>query len=312
MPNSYTVAEKKIGRFQHVTVEFSIPDLPGEFDGYHMLQLTDFHFGPATPAPHLRRAIKLTNDLKPDLILMTGDYVHNDPIGHRHFLATAFSPKLFDWVGYRRSVRQLCEKLADELRPLSPPDGIIGVFGNHDHLEGLHTVRRQLSPVITFLLNETAVIRRGNSRLVIVGVDDYKRGKLDLERALSTMHPRELAESSEASAAIGGSSNKPAAESDAAFKLLLSHNPDITLHRHEKEISRFDLMLCGHTHGGQIRLPFFGALTTRTKQKDHTRGISEFRGVPVYVSSGVGYGLIQLRLNCPPEITSIRLRRAGS
>ena len=310
MSKKYTVSSKRIDKFEHVTVELKVKDLPDEFVDYHIVQLTDFHFGPATPAAHLRRAIKVTNDLKPDLVLLTGDYVHNDPVGHRHFLATAFSPKLFDWVGYRRSVRVLSEKLRDKLKALTPPDGIVGIFGNHDYLEGLHTIQRQLSPVVTFLVNETLMIRRGKERIVIVGVDDFKRGKLDLEKAIATLHPREIIKADEVSATIGKTSSDTVPESSAAFKILLSHNPDITLHNHKDEIPKFDLMLCGHTHGGQIRLPFVGALATRTKQKDHTRGISTYKGTPVYVSSGVGYGLIQLRINCPPEITSFRLKRA--
>ncbi len=308
MAYKHTLSKKRINRFSLITLEFSVPELPQELDGYSMVQLTDFHFGPATPLAHLRRAIAVTNDLKPDLVLLTGDYVHNDPIGHRHFLATAFSPKLFDWVGYRRRVRMLCEELLTEIEKLKPADGVIGVFGNHDHLEGLHTIRRQLSPAVTFLLNETLLIRRGDSVISIVGVDDYKRGKLDLEKAVDTLYAQALRNDA-ASTAVVDAPDRPPPPVKAAFKILLSHNPDITLHRHKNEITRFDLMLCGHTHGGQIRLPFIGPLTTRTTQKDHTRGFSQFKGVPVFVSSGVGYGLIQLRLNCPPEITLIRLRR---
>ena len=97
MARNISVSSKRIDRFTLVTLEIVVPELPAELDGYQIVQLTDFHLGPATPVPHLRRAVSITNDLKPGLVLLTGDYVHNDPIGHRHFLATAFSPKLFDW-----------------------------------------------------------------------------------------------------------------------------------------------------------------------------------------------------------------------
>ena len=158
-------------RISHLTL--SISGLPKQFDGYRLVQLTDLHFGPATSAAHIERSIEITNSLKPNSILLTGDYVQFSATGLGHKIAKRFNPKAFRWIDYRREVRELAHRLGKLLAPLSPADGIFGVFGNHDHLRGW--ARSSVSCRAQFSGSTTPMSRfkRGRLRLFSRGSTTY-------------------------------------------------------------------------------------------------------------------------------------------
>ena len=92
---------------------------------------------------------------------------------------------------------------------------------------------------------------------------------------------------------------------ESAFRLLLSHNPDAVARLSQEELARFDLALCGHTHGGQIRIPGFGAVKTSSHHwKRFEYGAYENRqaNLKLIVSSGIGTTFLPWRVHCPPEI----------
>ena len=280
------LTQKKERGFLLTRLRLIIPDLPPEFSGYRIAQLTDLHFGQLTSARHIGRAIDIAAAFEPHLVLLTGDYITAGSVGIHHYLATSVNPQVFNWLTYRRAVRSLAEQLSQMLSRLNPRDGIFGVFGNHDHLEGIGTITRQLGNQIQWLTNSSVEIQRGSSSIRIAGIDDLNRGKPDLMRAMARVKAE-----------------------DDIFSILLSHNPDITLHAKENALNPFHLILSGHTHGGQIRLPFWGPIMTRTKQKNLVRGLGFFGESAIYVNQGIGYGLLPIRVLCPPEILEIVLER---
>ena len=101
----------------------------------------------------------------------------------------------------------------------------------------------------------------------------------------------------------------PAAADQAKFRCLISHNPDVAGTFSQEDLKGYHLVLCGHTHGGQIRIPFFGAVRTSSvywKQFEH--GLCRHPGKPpVAVSSGIGATYIMHRFRCPPEMILINL-----
>ncbi|MBE6405395.1 MAG: hypothetical protein E7040_05180 [Lentisphaerae bacterium] len=101
----------------------------------------------------------------------------------------------------------------------------------------------------------------------------------------------------------------PAADPDAAFRCLISHNPDVIGTASPEELSGYHLALCGHTHGGQIRLPLFGAvLTSSIYWKRFEYGLCCHPGKPpVAVTAGVGGTFIMNRFCCPPEMLLIQI-----
>ena len=91
-------------------------------------------------------------------------------------------------------------------------------------------------------------------------------------------------------------------------RLLLSHNPDYA--EALGESPRVDLMLCGHTHGGQFRLPFIGPLRVPIRHRKYAAGLAQGPRCPVYTSVGLGMVGMRCRFYCRPELPVITLRRA--
>ena len=283
----YRIKCEAMRPFRLTSIDLIKKGLPNALEGYKIIQLSDMHFGPCTSESHLRKAVSICGELKPDSIVLTGDYVQYSYTGFRHLLATKVSPNTFHWKDYRRKVRALSARLCRMLETLNPPNGIFAILGNHDHQEGLGTIRRQLKPAVSWLENSAAVIDKGGrARIEIAGLDDIRCGKPDLAKTLDLVPD----------------------QSNAHVRILLSHNPDVVTLKEAGMLKDVDLVLCGHTHGGQICLPGGIPLVSRTKNKNFIAGMGEFQGTPVYVNSGLGYGGITLRTFCPPEITLITLR----
>lgn len=161
--------------------------------------------------------------------------------------------------------------------------GVFGVLGNHDHWEGAaKTVAALEQSQVTVLINRVALIANEGQQLAICGIDDWWAGRPQLQ-ALAHAVP------------LGVSA------------ILMSHNPDCG-----EELTQampFSLMVSGHTHGGQVVLPFIGAplLPVSTGQK-YRAGLASGPSCPVYVSRGVGTIFPPLRFQCPPEVSLLTLR----
>ncbi len=166
--------------------------------------------------------------------------------------------------------------------------GAYAVLGNHDHrplgrYDGTNDVaalRSALTGVgLTVLTNAARPILGGE--LFIVGVDDPATEQDDLDRAMAGVP-------------------------EGACTLLLAHSPDIVL---RLGAHRPGLILSGHTHGGQIRLPVLGPLITMSGlPRAAVMGLREHHGVPTFVTRGIGYSGLNLRLGCPAEVALLTLR----
>ena len=283
-----TARSEEVKPFRVTYLECSSAELPQVLGGYRMVQLTDLHAGTYTPMPHIQRAVEIARELKPELLLLTGDFIQHRGAGVRNILARRLSPVIVRWSNHRRAVRAVAEELGGLLATISPTDGKVGVFGNHDYYEGVGTIKRKFGDQVLWLRNSSLAIRHGEHQLLVAGFDDFKLGKPSIKRSLDFINDG----------------------STAVFKIGITHNPDITTLPHADKLQELDLLLCGHTHGGQICLPSGRPLITRTGQREHVSGLSAAGSVAVYTTTGVGYGGLSFRLFCPPEITVVVLRRA--
>lgn len=252
-------------------------DLPAELDGLRVVQLTDIHHGPNLSLEYVRRAVRTANALDADLMVLTGDFVHRSPV--------------------------YIEPVARELANLRARVGVVGVLGNHDWWEDGPRSKRAFAAVgIPLLDNDRALVTRDrrlllprdghaaawrDAGLCVAGIGDFLEDDQDYDRALR-----------------GVPADVP--------RLLLSHNPDAAEDRRLLDAPhRVDLMISGHTHGGQIVLPLIGppVIPSRYGRK-YAGGLIQGPKFPVFVSRGIGTTLLPVRLGASPEIAVIELRRA--
>ena len=159
--------------------------------------------------------------------------------------------------------------------------GTVGILGNHDFAESVSHLR---NIGIKMLVNDSMKLSRGEDTIWIVGLDDPNQYECD---------------------------DIPGAMYDIpgdAFKILLVHSPDVIKKAH---LNGVNLYLCGHTHGGQIRLPLIGPVINNSKcPRKYLNGTWQYENVKGYTSAGVGTSLVPARFHCPPEIGLIRLGKS--
>lgn len=237
-------------------IQINLKRLPKNLDGFKIVHLSDIHHSPFTDLQHIRNAVEISNDLEPDMFVLTGDYVSHEP--------------------------EYIAPMAEVLGGLESEFGTHACLGNHDHWTDAEAVTVSLREEgINVLVNEGMRFTAKESSFWLCGVDDHMAGKTDVPSALKGSFPDEM-------------------------KLLLAHNPVII---RQAARQRVDLMLSGHTHGGQVKI--------REKEKKRlvrrrrlTSGLHQRRHTQIYITRGIGTVVLPVRYQCPPEISLIELKSA--
>ncbi len=256
--------------------DFFLRGLAAAFDGMRIVQLSDIHLDEFTEPIFLRHVIDRVNSLKPDAIFFTGDFV-TAKMGWKS------SPKL----GSTKFARGAAWQCANILTGLECK-ALFAVLGNHDMGVGAREVAAALAANgIKVLRNACVPIERAGGRIWLAGLDDPLEGHADPELAIP--------------ASIRNLPNEPV--------VLLCHGPDyadrLLTHPAGQAV---DVMLSGHSHGGQIRLPFLGAMVLPQLGRKYVEGWFRIGHLQLYVNRGIGTVGVPFRLDCPPEITVITLR----
>jgi len=251
-------------------VPIRLKRLPEAFRGFKIAQLSDLHSSPLVDKEHLEHAVDLALAEKPDLVVLTGDFIG-------HTLRT-YPDEIHEFD------LQYLDNLVAALGRAKAPFGTYAVLGNHDFWSGPEVTQRichdfETRAGIPVLRNQNIVLKRGEATLHLVGIDDYWH-TWDLKKALRRVPSTSL-------------------------KILLSHNPDIN--RHLMPAHRIDLVLSGHTHGGQITFPVLGAPFATHMNKRYLKGLVRDGDRQTYITRGVGHLVVPIRFNCPPEVTLITL-----
>jgi predicted MPP superfamily phosphohydrolase len=247
-----------------------IPDLPSGFEGVRIAQLSDIHLEEFTEPYYLRDTVHTINQLAPDFVFLTGDFISDGPL-----------PRRFA----RRAVPR-CAAILSELTCAN----VYACLGNHDFLVDAKLVTDALiSTRIHVLRNSHLPIERNGSRIWLAGLDDPLSAKPNPEAAIP--------------ASIRQIHGEPI--------LLLCHGPDYAdiLLRHPAGNS-VSVMFSGHTHGGQVRLPFVGPVNLPRMGKKYVEGWFHFGSLSLYVNRGIGTVELPFRFNCPPEVTLFTLKKA--
>ncbi|HLJ95143.1 MAG TPA: phosphodiesterase YaeI [Gemmataceae bacterium] len=247
--------------------EVPIQNLPPPFAGFRIVQLSDFHCSRQVTPAYLSEAVHLAQAETPDLVVLTGDFVHR---GYKYVNA-----------------------MAKPLGRLSAPHGVFAVLGNHDfsvrnalgfrRYRHLHrAVTHALSTHgIRVLQNESVRLGHHGASLHLVGVDDLWSRVCDLDSAFADLPP-------------------------SVPCVVLAHNPRTVEILGDR---RCDLMLSGHTHGGQVHVPGLGRPTLSRRARRFAAGMYRHGHTQVYVNKGVGFGF-RFRFGVRPEVAVLTLQPA--
>jgi uncharacterized protein len=185
-------------------------------------------------------------------------------------------PNKYDWN----------PKLTQLLQELQAQKGKYWIYGNHDHGGyGTEIVQEVMEKAnFTLLKNSHHVIEKGLDRIILAGIDDVILGSPNLPKALEQTNPE-------------------------LFTILLSHEPDFADIAHQYHV---DVQFSGHSHGGQVRLPFVGHLYTPIYAEKYVEGKYTFdsSNFNLYVSRGIGTTRLPYRFFCKPEITVFTLKKS--
>ena len=184
-----------------------------------------------------------------------------------------------------RNVPERVDEVWSLLRELRAPLGVFSVLGNCDHRASAERSLQRLAESGQDVRGRAIAVEKNGQRVWIAGAGDLLEDHLPLDEVLA---------------------NVP----DGECRIVLAHNPDTADTAFD---SRIDLMLAGHTHGGQVELPLIGIPMLPVKNKNYSYGLKAApKGFPVFISKGIGWGIFPGRLNCFPEIPILELVRTDA
>lgn len=253
-PLTGAIAETNSLTVEEVTIY--LKRLPVQLDGFRIVQLSDVHHSPFTSLDFIKEAVETANALKPDMFVLTGDFVSHE-------------------TEYIAPVAEVLGELKSEF-------GTYACLGNHDHWTDADLVTDLLrGEGITVLINEGFELKARGASVWLAGVDDLMAGKTDVRAAMRGSLEKEM-------------------------KILLAHNPAIVRRAARWDV---DLMLSGHTHGGQVKIRDEEHKILQSRKMKS--GLHRRQNTQVYVTRGIGTVVVPFRYQCPPEITLLELRSAS-
>jgi len=266
------------GKYNYKVLKYTLfyDDLPQEFDGYKVTQISDIHSGSFDEKAKIEYAVDLINEQASDVIMFTGDLVNNK------------TSEMLPW-------KSIFSKL-------SAKDGVFSVLGNHDYgdylrwpseeaktknFQDMLTLQKDLG--FQLLLNESKFIEKDGARLAVIGVENWGKGfkqKGDLKKATSQI-------------------------SKDDFKILLSHDPSHWQYEVIDDKLHYQLTLSGHTHGMQFGIEIPGVIKwspIKWRYK-YWAGLYQNAGQYLNVNRGFGFLAFPGRVGIWPEITVITLKK---
>jgi len=253
------------------------PDLPDNFDGFTILQISDVHSGSLDDKEKIEYAIDLINQQHKDVILFTGDIVNN------------VAEEMHPWIETFKKIEM-------------PEFGKYSTLGNHDYgeyielspkdkadnFEAIKDLHRQID--FKLMLNENKKLRKGDQEIALIGVENWGhnfRKAGDLKKASAGLTPID-------------------------FKVLMSHDPSHWDYEVKHSDNNYHLTFSGHTHGMQFGIEIPGFLRWSPVQYVYKQwaGLYKHMGRYIYVNRGFGFHGYSGRTGIWPEITVITLKKA--
>ncbi|MEN9929336.1 MAG: hypothetical protein RLZZ231_1257 [Bacteroidota bacterium] len=281
IPFSSLIYGMTLGKYNYKVIKQTVffPDLPDDFDGFTITQISDVHSGSFDDPEKIQHAIDLVNQQNSDMILFTGDIVNTH------------AKEMHPWIETFKSIQ-------------SHPFGKYSVLGNHDYGEyvswpsqtekdeNFKAIKNLYGDIdFNLLLNESVKIKKGTSEIALVGVENWghnfkKAG--DINIASQHLNKED-------------------------FKIVMSHDPSHWEHELKDHPKHFHLTLSGHTHGMQFGIEIPGIIQWSPIQYIYKQwaGLYENKGRYVYVNRGFGFHAYPGRVGIMPEITVIELKKGN-
>lgn len=184
-----------------------------------------------------------------------------------------------DYIRERKSTKRM-DEVWPVLAGLKAKHGVFSVLGNHDHWADTNRSLYWLERTGQNLRGKAKAIEKDGQRIWLAGGGDLWEDHIEFDDLLSDIPEQDC-------------------------RIVLAHNPDSA---DTVFTARMDLMIAGHTHGGQVQLPFVGTPILPVKNKDYSSGLKRSKkNQPVFISRGIGWGFYPARFNCFPEIAILEL-----
>jgi uncharacterized protein len=204
-----------------------------------------------------------------------------DIVQRANALPKAITVLTGDYVHGRNNARPV-DEVWPVLGQLQAPEGVYAVLGNHDHWASESRSRDWLERTGFNLSHRLTVFERQGQRLWLGGTGDLWEDRQTIDEVFADVPAQDC-------------------------KIVLAHNPDSADRPFH---TRLDLMLSGHTHGGQVIVPGYGPPRIPVQNKRYTSGLIPTQRFPVFISRGTGWAIYPVRFNCPPEIARLVLKSA--
>lgn len=278
-------------------IELSLPNLDSEFIGWKIVQISDIHINDWMTEKRLNKIVKLVNQQSPDIVVLTGDFFSQNTTELARLDGTSFSyrkkrassllQRTLNKIGIStlqsstHSFIKDQEILTQSLSNLKPHYKSFSVLGNHDYATEVTLVEEALkNSHIINLKNDFYTFEKNNAILNIAGVDSVTYAKNNIKPILKNLPEK-------------------------GTNILLVHEPDYA--QYSAKFDRFQLQLSGHSHGGQVRIPFIGAPFLPPNGRTYVQGLYQVQNMIQYTNRGVGMAYPYIRFNCRPEITVFTL-----
>jgi predicted MPP superfamily phosphohydrolase len=229
-----------------------------------VLQLSDFHASRFVSLDFIEKAVRLGLSLKPDLVLLTGDFI----------------TRKFDQFDRYTEILSATTKAAPCFACLGNHDGGSWARDRHGYADTDSVRNLLLKSGVELLHNRATHLRVKDRNVRLVGLGDWWAEEFD-----------------------PGTAFAGAAPDQNETVVVLSHNPDT------KDLLRsypWDVLVCGHTHGGQFYLPLMGTPFAPVRDKRFVKGLHRWEGRWIHITKGVG-NLLGVRFNCRPEVSLLTL-----
>lgn len=246
--------------------------IPNHFHGLKIVHLTDVHYGRIINDKNLDKIVDKINILKPDIVIITGDLLDRD----------------------HKLTEEMYHNLVDNLKRIEVTIGKYAISGNHDYANNIEEWRKVIedSNFTNLDDNYELIFNNETTPILINGISSNLHNKKSMDKKLEAFKTRsnELDEEQK--------KIKP------AYNILIMHEPDYI---ENFDYKQFDLILAGHSHNGQVRIPLIGAIVLPVGAKEYYDEYYKLNNTDLYISSGLGTSVHDVRLFNKPSFNFYRL-----